>query len=314
MAKDLHEVVCALKDLSLQLGRTPTKVEFMELPGISDHLIRKIGGFSSICQNAGLDLAVVEKSKKIDNSIFKKSISTQLDQYKPEEYKETNYPTIATISDIHWPFSCQRVIDKFYAFVEKHQPEYIFLNGDAWDMYSHSKYPRSHNIFTPRDEQAMARTANEIFWAKLRDISPNSICIQMMGNHDVRPLKRMLEVYPEAEDWVAEKMKSLFTFDGVRTVFDPRDEVVLGDIAIFHGYRSGLGAHRDYTLMNCINGHTHVGGAVFRQIRGQVIWELNSGVAGDPLAKGLTYTAQKITHWTPGFGFVDKFGPRFIPA
>ena len=92
------------------------------------------------------------------------------------------------------------------------------------------------------------------------------------------------------------------------------EELIIGDIAVFHGYRSQLGAHRDYTLMNCINGHTHKGGAVFRQIRGSVIWELNSGLAGDPEAKGLTYRPQKITDWTPGFGEVDKKGPRFIPA
>ncbi len=181
-------------------------------------------------------------------------------------------------------------------------------------MYSHSKFPRSHNIFTPAQEQAMAREANTVFWAKLQKFCPDAICTQLLGNHELRPLKRIMEAYPEAEEWVAEKMKSLFTFDKVKTIFDPREEVTLGDIAIFHGYRSQLGAHRDYTLMNCINGHTHKPGVSYRTIRGALLWELNSGLAGDPLAKGLTYTPQKITIWGQGYAYVDAYGPRFVGA
>ncbi len=135
-----------------------------------------------------------------------------------------------------------------------------------------------------------------------------------MGNHDVRPLKRIMEAYPEAEDWVTEMMKKAFSFDGVETVMDQRQEFKIGNILIFHGYRSKLGEHRDYTHSNTINGHTHRGGVVFRNIGGQCLWELNSGLAGDPESKGLSYTSQKITDWTPGFGAVDKLGPRFIPA
>jgi hypothetical protein len=43
-----------------------------------------------------------------------------------------------------------------------------------------------------------------------------------------------------------------------------------------------------------------------------VLFELNSGLAGDPEAKGLTYTPQKITVWTPGFGAINKYGPQFV--
>lgn len=277
-------------------------------------MTKAFGTYSAMVIAAGLT-PYRDKPRTIDNSIFQRSVEAHLQSYKPvENIVRAPYPTIAVISDIHWPFSSQRVLDAFYKCVDKTKPEYVILNGDAWDMYSHSKFPRSHNQFTPREEQEMARSMNEKFWLSVKERSPDAKCVQMLGNHDVRPLKRVLESYPEAEDWIQEKLTQLFKFDGVQTIMDQREELMLGDIAVFHGYRSKLGDHRDHTLYNTINGHTHRGGSVFRRIRGQTLWELNSGLAGDPEAKGLTYTPQKITDYTPGFGFVDPVGPRFVMA
>lgn len=309
-----HELICALKQLAQELGQTPTRDQFKKMTAYGTKYETAFGTWNKMIEAAGLVPNLV-RDKRINNEIFNVKIESYLESYKPSEViQHQEYPHIASISDIHWPFHSQRVIDAFLKYVGNNKPDFVFLNGDAWDMYSHSKFPRSHNIFTPREEETTAREQNIKFWESIILASPNSICTQMMGNHDIRPMKRVLEVYPEAEDWIKERLTKLFTFQGVNIIFDPREEVILGDICIFHGYRSGLGQHRDYTLLNCINGHTHVGGTVFRRIRGQTLWELNSGLAGDPEAKGLTYTPQKITHWTPGFGVVDKNGPRFIPV
>lgn len=314
---DQHEVIEAVKNLALELGRSPTRREYEKTVKGARYRLDKYfdGNFSLLLTAAGLEPAPTTRVK-ITNKVFERDIVSHLENYQPRDLKieVIPYPTIASISDIHWPFGNKKVIEKFLDFVEKNQPQYVFINGDAWDMYSFSKYPRSHNIFTPKEEQAQARKMNEEFWAEVRKRSPKSKCIQLMGNHDVRPLKRILEVLPAAEDWIEEKLKQLFSFEGVETVMDSREEYKIGDILVFHGYKGKLGDHRDHTLYNCINGHTHKGGAVFREIRGQTLWELNSGVAGDPQSKGLTYTPQKITGWTPGFCAVDEHGPRFIPV
>jgi predicted phosphodiesterase len=314
---DKHDLVVRIKSMALELGKTPLRDEFIkELRGGKQMVERAFGNYSALVAAAGLDAAPNARAPKIDNSIFERDLEKHLEEYKPKAYAPPGpYPTAAIISDIHWPFHCQRVIDAFLAYVEEHQPEWVLINGDAWDMYSHSKYPRSHNVFTPREEERLARAENEKFWAEVRRLAPNAKCIQLMGNHDLRPLKRVLEVYPEAEDWIAEKIGKIFTFDGVKSVMDPTEELYLDSRTIvFHGYRGRLGDHRDYTLMNCFNGHTHVGGVVWRQLRNEVIFECNSGIAGDPMAKGLTYRPQKITGWTPGFAVCDQYGPRFIPA
>jgi predicted phosphodiesterase len=314
---DQHQTLCALKTLALELGRTPTRYEFeTRFAGGKYALERHFRTFAALLQAAGMETYRERQNKdKIGNEVFERSIERVIQDYQPRELpKPSLWPKLLVISDIHWPFSHKKVIERFYDRVAEFQPEIVVLNGDAWDMYSHSKFARSHNQFTPREEHSLARSENENFWSSVQRLAPNVKCFQLLGNHDVRPLKRVLEAYPEAEDWVEKGLREAFTFTGVETFYDPRQELFLGeDIAVFHGYRSGLGAHRDFTLMNCINGHTHLGGVSFRQIQGRTLWELNSGLAGDPEAKGLTYTPQRITKWTLGFGEVDHLGPRFIP-
>ena len=87
-----------------------------------------------------------------------------------------------------------------------------------------------------------------------------------------------------------------------------------GEVAVIHGYKSQIGQHRDALMYNVVAGHLHRGGVAFRSIRGRTLWELNCGLAGDPESKGLSYTPSRITDWTLGWGFLDLYGPRFIPA
>lgn len=309
-----HALICQIKDLALELQRFPKRSEAEDRIPDFRRLIRHFyrDNFSVLLKACGFE---VEEKKRITNSVFEVSIEKHLESYEPEKFKPVKpYPTIASISDIHWPFSNEYVIKRFLEYVGDEKPEWVIINGDAWDMYSHTKFPRSHNIFTPREERAKSREMNTKFWQDVKRRHPEAKCEQMLGNHDIRPLKRVLEEYPEAEDWIAEALKRDFTFEGTHTTFDQRQEFWIDKIMIVHGYRSKLGDHRDYALHSAICGHTHMGGVVWKKLRGELIFELNSGLAGDPLAKGLSYTPQKLTIWTPGFGAVNKYGPAFIPA
>jgi predicted phosphodiesterase len=315
MRDDKQEALNIIRELAMEIGRAPSLMEFLLKSGRTKHWVFKnFGGFSPMLLSVGIQPG--PNGKKIDNTIFEVRNLPQFLEEAPRAAAKDKGPAkkIAVISDIHWPFHSQRVVDAFLEFIKVHQPEYVFINGDAWDMYSHGKFPRSHNIFTPREERDLARKHNEEFWVEVKKRCPDAKCVQMLGNHEVRPLKRILEEYPAAEDWLKKALQDEFTFEGVETIFDTRQEYIIGNIAIFHGYRSKLGDHRDYTQYNCIVGHTHRGGTVFKNIRNEILWELNSGLAGDPLQKGLTYTPQRINEWTQGFAYVDEHGPRFIPA
>lgn len=312
---DQHELVSLIKSASLELGRVPTRDDFLKHTGVFRSSIDEaFGSYSVLVQAAGLKS---NRAPKIDNSIFEVDIERHLDLHHEQKSTETisakkSYPTIAIMGDLHEPFSDPRVKAEFIEFVRIHKPEYVVQVGDAFDAYAHSKFPRSHNIYTPKQEEDLARKNLEEFWANVKSASPLSKCVMLCGNHCLRPIKRVLEAVPSIEHWAEKYFQELMTFQGVHTQIDPREEYVIGDIAFLHGYRSRLGEHRDHMLMNAVVGHTHLGGVSFRQIHGKVLWELNAGFAGNVESKALSYTSQKMSKSTLGFGYINEYGPMFI--
>jgi predicted phosphodiesterase len=315
---DAHELVSAVKAMALDLGRTPTMQEFASSMRGGHYALRRLGGYTVLLAQAGLDPQTNQKKQRIDNSVFEKDIEQHLREYKPREPLGTPVSKLLRglfLGDIHFPFSNDKLVEAAVRFAEKEQPEIIVQGGDLYDHISHNRFPRSHNLFSPREEQESARNKAVTLWAEIRKACPRARLVQCWGNHDLRPLKRVLEAYPEAEDWVEQAVRRLMTFEGVETLSDYRQELILpGNVMVHHGYRSQLGQHRDYVQMNAIVHHTHLGGVVFKRLRDTTLWELNAGYMADPHAKGLTYTNQKMTNWTPGWGWTDEYGPRFIPA
>jgi hypothetical protein len=310
---DKHELIVAMKQLAEELGQTPTYTIFRNrVKNCQVHLERLQTRYSEIVELAGLVPATKER---ITSNIFKKNIDSHIDNYVPQEIKpKCIWPKIAILGDLHEPFGSDRVKSEFVSFCESFKPSYIIQMGDLMDMYSHSKFPRSHNIFTPKDEEEKAKKRIEEFWSACQKAAPEAKCIGLLGNHDARPLKRTLESMPQLEHWIEKYFKDLMTFDGVEMILDPRQEFIIEDIVFIHGYMGKLGNHRDYMLMNTVRGHDHVGGCVFRQIHGKVLWELDAGLAGDFNAKGFSYTNQRMNNWTNGFASIDELGPRFIPV
>lgn len=313
---EVSDLVNKLKDMAIELGRIPTRDEFIKQVKGGHNAIRYCfgsnnGTYAKLLLAAGFQ---PNRKRKIDDSIFNKPIERHLEEYEPltVNIKTAESPTIACISDIHFPWESQKVLDRFYEYISKEKPNYVVLAGDAADMLAHSKFPKSMNNYSPKEEMALARQKNEDLWKNIKLSNEKAQCFQMLGNHCTRPLKRILETYPEAEDWVTQKLQEMFTFPGVKTIYDPREELIIGNIMIHHGYRTKLGDHMNYALMNFICGHTHQPGVHYRKVRGSHLWEMNCGLAGDMNSKAMSYTHQKSTIWVNSFGVVDKYGPRVI--
>lgn len=318
---DKHELIVSLKEICAELGRTPSRAEFIRDSRLINprallenyfnghyHLLIQACGVESFKESRKRD------RKGLTNAIFNKDIVQTIEEYIPSVDKpKINYQPTLIIPDVHFPFENKKVLQSIYEFALKHKPVRIIQVGDLYDMYAHSKFPRSHNIYMPKQEEELARAGAEKMWNTVREICPKAECIQLLGNHDLRPLRQTLSSLPSLEHVIEKYLHEVMTFEGVKLIKDPRQEYLFDDVEVIHGYRSNLGGHRDHALMNAICGHIHVGGVVFRRIRGQTLWELNCGLAGDPEAKAFNYTPQKIVNWTPGFGFVDQYGPRFIP-
>lgn len=318
---DQHELIQDLKRLAIDLGRAPTRSEY-RLGGrfTCDRLEKVFGGYAAALIAAGLQsVRVGEKRERVNMAeLLGKDIRSHLDAHRaPAPGPVAGHgpaKRTAIAGDMHFPFTCMATVEEFYRFVSETKPERCVQVGDLYDMLAHSKFPISRNHYGPDEEIDLAVSMAKEFWATVQRLSPGIECVQILGNHDVRPMKRILECYPPAERAMRRELESYYQFDGVTVNLDYRQEVVLDGVVYHHGYRSGLGAHRDYNLSNSVVGHTHLGGVTYRQIRGQILWELNAGYMGDPQSKALSYTPQKIVQWTQGWGFIDAWGPRFIPA
>lgn len=217
----------------------------------------------------------------------------------------------ALMGDTHFPFTHLPTIEMFYEWISENQPTHVFQMGDLHDQFSQSRFPRKH-IINPYEEIKQSIKMASEFWKDVRRYVPNAHCIQICGNHDSRAEKRIIEKCPELHPLLEDGLRKLYTFTGVETHMDPRQELIVEGINITHGHRKH-GDHMMECMMPTICGHTHVGGVVFKKIRHQLLWELNCGYAADPTHEALKYTAKSYVHWTHGFGVVDKFGPRFIP-
>lgn len=311
-----HELVTLLKQAIQEHGGVPHQNIFYGMgAGLRGKVERTFGLYSELVRAAGHEPNVRGRKKGLTNDIFLRPLEPLLADYEEKTPPIiTQYQTVLCIPDTHFPFHNPRVLEKIYAKAQKEKPKYIIQLGDLYDLYAHSKFPRSLNLYSPVEEERLAREGAEEMWKILRAASPDSKLVQIKGNHDIRPVRRTAERQPEVEHIVSKHLDGIMSFDGVELITDYREEYVIDGVMYHHGYRTKLGDHRDYVLRNFVHGHTHKGGVVFRRIRDEVIWELDAGFAGDPHAKVFGYMPQKTCDYTPGFGYIDEEGPRFIPC
>lgn len=313
-----EDVVRAIQILYAELGRVPLKLELMNV--ISRHSIETNGGYDTLVRMAGYDplthYEARHKELRISNKeLFQSNvrIEDQIEKHEPTEFQSPRIQSSMLIAgDTHYPFIHKPTQENFLEYNKLHQPKYIIQVGDLFDMYAHSKFPRSQNGYSPKDEERLGREMAESFFRRLRSDNPDAILYNLLGNHDVRPLKRTLESMPTMEHWVQRYLTELMTFEGVNLISDPREILRIDGVGFHHGYLGQFGAHRDASLENIVVGHTHRGGVSYRRVRNQTLWELNAGFMGDPEAKVFSYTPSKIQDYTLGFGYIDNYGPRFI--
>lgn len=313
--KESHEfeyVVRKTQEIAQEIGHTPLRVE-LESMGVSRWAVQT-HGYVNIIAAAGLEPNPKTTTiRRPTNDIFRQDIRDVVEQHVPREMQQHSIKSkILVGGDIHFPFQHKPTIERFHEFNREFMPDYVIQMGDLYDMYAHSRFPKSQNIYKPEEEEILAREGAEDFWGQVCKDNPNAKKYQIMGNHDERPVKQTLSLQPTMEHVVKRHLKKLMTFDGVELIFDYREVLKIDGVGFHHGYLSQLGAHRDSFLENMVVAHTHKGGVSTRRIRNQVLFELNVGFMGDPESKAMSYTPTKQENYTLGFGYIDRFGPRFI--
>ncbi len=224
--------------------------------------------------------------------------------------------SIIILGDLHLPYHSERALKEVQYAIKHEKPTHVVQIGDLLDQYSFSRFTRK-NLVLPERELTLARGYAVDMWKQIKDSVPKAQRVQILGNHDVRLIKRAQERLPEAQELVKESIMELYRFKGVQTIEDDREVYKIGSVAFHHGYLSKLGDLSKYLGQSVVCGHSHVGGTVFEQRDGKIIFELNAGYLADETAEPLRYRPTKTSRWTLGFGFINFRGktpcPAFIP-
>jgi len=213
---------------------------------------------------------------------------------------------VVIISDTHFPFHHKESLKKVLKLIKKEKPTHVIQIGDLLDQYALSKYARSYDIETPKTELSRGREEAEAMWKGIQKIVPKAECIQLLGNHDVRGQKRLLEKLPEMESLV--DIAGLYKFKKVRTLKSDRDFVEIDGVIYVHGWLSKSLDHAKHFNKPTVHGHRH---RPALETQGG-LWSMDVGYLGDESELPFSYTMSKLTNWTLAVGVVENGKPRLV--
>lgn len=214
------------------------------------------------------------------------------------------------LGDVHAPWVNTKTVQRFHDHLSSQHFDYVIQIGDLYDLYSASKFARTHDLCTPAEELKEAREWAVNFWKQVKKTQKTASCIQLKGNHDERPVKRILEKAPELFSFF--DFKKPWEFDGVTTQPTQATHIEIDGVLFQHGHRTKAGDHMRYNLKSTVIGHSHLGSVTYMNHGRGSLYELNVGFCADTQALPLKYTLNTVLRWTQGYGVIDEYGPRFI--
>lgn len=218
---------------------------------------------------------------------------------------------VCAVPDLHSPYSNLESLTLLYTEIERHKPDIVIQLGDALDMYSFSKFPKSQNVHTPKQEISEGKALLEEFWKIIHKLVPKAKKYMLVGNHEERLPKRVLERLPEFESLFS--LKNLLTFKNVETVTEP--EIEIDGICYFHGFYTKPYQHLRYYQRSCVFGHTHNAWVLWEKpiFSKKPLFEMSTGYLADDSMIPIQYTATKKNRWSKGYGIIDDGIPTFFP-
>lgn len=212
---------------------------------------------------------------------------------------------VLVIGDTHFPFHDKKALSKVLDMIKKEKPTHVVQIGDLLDQYSFSKYSKSIEI-TPQQEVSKGIKAAVDMWIAVKRASKGVKCVQLLGNHDVRVSKRIMEKLPELEFVLK---NGIYSFPGVKVLRSDRDYVKIDGVNYCHGWFSKSGDHVRHFNGPVVHGHLH-NPTITTQ--GPGLWSMDVGYLADRHSLPLSYTQSKLTKWTMACGIVEDGKPRLI--
>ena len=219
---------------------------------------------------------------------------------------------IVIANDFHVPFHDRRTVMLFLAFIRRHQPDEVVLNGDIGDFYEISRFKKDPNRV--KKQASLLKEIKAIcgFLEAVRNAAGKKARITYIeGNHEER-LKTYIWTHADALAWVKGlEMQGMLKMADYGIEYE-EDAIERGDLLITHGTRvsihAGYSAKREYDKNGCtgISGHTHRDGKYsIRTRKGQFAWWENYCMCNLKASyiKG-------VTNWSQGFSYVTLVGRR----
>lgn len=166
--------------------------------------------------------------------------------------------TVVIASDIHIPFQDDAAVRSFVKYCKEKQPEVVVLNGDVLDMFMLSRFTKGEGR-NPLEEMTMCQG----FLDSLRKAVPNADIYYVIGNHENRLEKYVLNKAPELASLIEDVFSIIKTSDykvrGCASVTFNDNFVCKHGTYI--GNKSGLSAIKEMenSYMSGATGHVHRG-------------------------------------------------------
>jgi hypothetical protein len=263
MAKsDGHDLVCAVKELALELRRTPTRREFCGKTRGGEYKITKFGGYTALLQAAGLETyddrrcTVPDPTAKREAKLVRayRALCSKREQIQgffrstldlAEMFERAGNPPVLKVSaqpDTHAKYRDVPAFNCYLAFLRVYQPHVHLIMGDFVDCEGLSHWPE--DSLEPRrivPEMKLARALLQ----EIVDATPSaSSRLFITGNHEAW-IDQAFTKMPELFDGLAEldieiSLKTLLGLPKFGYELFPLNEIVqIGKAHFTHGLYTG---------------------------------------------------------------------------
>lgn len=213
---------------------------------------------------------------------------------------------VFVISDTHFPFEDKKALKKVLQLIKQEKPTHVVQIGDLLDQYSFSKYSKSVGI-TPKSDIIKGLKAAKGMWTDIKKAVPRAKCVQLLGNHDIRMHKRIMDKLPELEEIY--DPNEIYRIKGVKLIESDRGYIDIEGVRYLHGYLSKSIDHAIKQGMPVCHGHRHRPEIA---TMGKGLWSMDVGFLGKESLLPFQYTQSKTTNWTVACGIVEGGRPRLI--
>jgi len=205
------------------------------------------------------------------------------------------------LSDIHIPYHDRDALSIALAYTKDIAPDTIVLNGDIVDFYAVSRFQKDPmRIDTLQSEIDETRALLTL----LRDDHPKADIIYVMGNHEIRLEKFLIERASALTSLRCLSLDDLFGFSSNDIQFSDTS-TMLGNLEVTHGEYarknpgSSVRGHFDKSASSVLIGHVHK----LNTSRYTNNWGVHTIIENGCLC-GLSPEYSRKNNWQQGFSVV----------